>query len=190
MKMKTPQIRRLLPPVYQVASDQRTPLDALLESMEKMHGPAEAVLDQLEIYFDPLRSPEAFVPYLASWVDLEPVLDMPRSRDSTRVPTLATGIGRLRALTATAVTLSRWRGTRKGLLLFLQAALGMNNFMIEEETFGKDGKPIAFHIRITAPAESLPYRSLVQRIIELEKPAYVTYDLTFASPVELLPVNT
>jgi phage tail-like protein len=187
--MKTAQIKRLLPSIYQSAADQRTPLTSILEIMEQMHAPAESILDQLEIYFDPRRAPEEFVPYLASWVDLEPVLDIPKSRDKTRLPTLSTGIGRLRELTAAAVTLSKWRGTRKGLLLFLETATGTTNFKVEESTLGPDGKPRPFHIHITAPAESLPHRTLVQRIIELEKPAYVTYDLDFAPPVELSPVT-
>jgi hypothetical protein len=33
---------------------------------------------------------------------------------------------------------------------------------------------------VRAPKETQPYRVLLQRIIEIEKPAYVTYELEFA----------
>jgi hypothetical protein len=36
-----------------------------------------------------------------------------------------------------------------------------------------------FHIRVVGPAEAAVYQPLVERIIELEKPAYVTYELQF-----------
>ena len=184
--MTAAQIKRLLPSVFQDTADARTPLRAILDVMEAMHAPSESVLDHLETYFDPYRAPDAFVPFLASWVDLESVLDCPRasgpSRDSARVPSLSTGIGRLRELTAAAVSLSKWRGTRKGLSLFLETATGVSGFLIDEVTTNQDGKPVPFHIRITAPAAAAEHRTLIARIVELEKPAYVTSDLRFAPP--------
>jgi hypothetical protein len=45
-----------------------------------------------------------------------------------------------------------------------------------------DGKVKSFHIRITAPSELAGHRILIQRIVELEKPAYVTYELEFGPP--------
>lgn len=188
--MKTAQIRRLLPSVFQGAADRGTPLAAILDIMEAMHAPSESILDHIEIFFDPYRTPDAFVPYLAGWVDLEGILESPHSRSTSGIPSLSTGVGRLRELTAAAVTLSKWRGTRKGLLLFLETATGMDGFTIAESTVGADGKVVPFHLRITAPAASVEHRALVQRIIDLEKPAYVTYDLDFAPPVELKETTT
>jgi phage tail-like protein len=185
--MKTAQIRGLLPSVFQSAAGRGTPLNAILEVMETMHAPSEALLDHIEIFFDPYRTPDAFVPYIASWVDLEGVLDSPRARDVSGIYSLSTGVGRLREVAAAAVTLSKWRGTRKGLLLFLETATGLSGFTIDEAAVGSDGKVIPFHLRITAPAASVEHRTLIQRIIDMEKPAYVTYDLDFAQPVELEP---
>jgi phage tail-like protein len=182
--MKTTQIRELLPSVFQGAADRGTPLSAILEVMESMHVPSEAILDHIEIFFDPYRAPDAFVPYIASWVDLAGILDSPRSQETSSVCSISTGIGRLREVTAAAVTLSKWRGTRKGLLLYLETATGLNGFTIDEAAVGSDGKVIPFHLRIVAPAASVEHRTLIQRIIDVEKPAYVTYDLDFAPPVE------
>jgi hypothetical protein len=36
-----------------------------------------------------------------------------------------------------------------------------------------------FHLQVTAPKALTMHRPLLERIIELEKPAYVTYELSF-----------
>ena len=186
--MKAARIKRLLPAVYQTAADDGTPLAALLGVMEAMHAPAELVLAQIESHFDPYRAPDAFVPYLASWVDLGRMLDRPRG--GSRSPSFPAGVGRLRELTAAAITLSQWRGTRKGLLLFLETATGIAGFTIDEEVRGTNGDLVAFHISVVAPVAAAIYKSLIERIIELEKPAYVTYELTFTAPADAAPVST
>ena len=90
----------------------------------------------------------------------------------------STGLGRLRELTASAATLSRWRGTRKGLLLFLAVATGSTEFDINEQVI-EDGRVKPFHLHVTAPRHLEGHGDLIRRIIELEKPAYVTYELEF-----------
>lgn len=179
--MKKEQIKRLLPSVFQRTADPGSPLLAILEVMEAMHAPSEAALENLPVTFNPYRTPDAFVPYLASWVDLEVLLDSPRGLRTSAAASLSTGSGRLRELTAAAMTLSQWRGTRKGLQLFLETATGMSGFVIEETVTGADGKVKPFHVRITAPGQLSKHRALVERIIELEKPAYVTHELQFES---------
>jgi phage tail-like protein len=177
--MKKEQIKRLLPSVYQRAVRPGNPLFAILDVMETMHAPAESALDHLTVTFDPHRTPDAFVPYLASWVDLEVLLDVPRAEGVSSTPALSTGVGRLRELAAAAVTLSHWRGTRKGLSLFLETATGLNGFEVDEHVVGGNGKTKPFHLRIMVPKELAGHRILIERIIELEKPAYVTYELLF-----------
>jgi len=179
--VKKAQIKRILPPVFQTAVRAGNPLFAILDVMETMHAPVESALDRLDITFDPHRAPDAFVPYLASWVDLEVLLDVARTPGAASTPSLSTGLGRLRELTAAAVTLSQWRGTRKGLCLFLETATGMTGFEVDERVVGVDGKIRPFHLRITAPKELAEHRILIERIVELEKPAYVTYELRFGS---------
>jgi phage tail-like protein len=177
--VKKAQIERLLPAVFQAAARPGTPLFAILDVMEAMHAPVEAALDRLDVTFDPHRAPDVFVPYLASWVDLEVLLDIPRTQGLASTPSLSTGLGRLRELTAAAMTLSQWRGTRKGLCLFLETATGATGFEVEERVIGPDGRVRPFHLRITAPKELAEHHILIERIVELEKPAYVTFELRF-----------
>jgi phage tail-like protein len=178
--MRRSDIERLLPSVYQLAlhpvadsglePDRR--LAAVLEAMEELHHPIEEVLDQLEAFIDPRRAPEAFVNYLAGWVDLEWLAVDGR---------VTTGHGRLRELVAMALSLSRWRGTASGLVAFLEAATGASGFTIDEAPPGLDGAARPFHVRITAPAAVRDHWPLLERIIEAEKPAFVTYELDYAA---------
>ena len=178
--MKRAQIKRLLPAVFQRVAEDGTPLIAALDVMQAMHAPVETTLGQLESIFDPRRTPKEFVPFLAGWVDLSLLLDATGTGGSTSAMSLSSvGIGRLRELTATAAKLSEWRGTRKGLQLFLQTATGMSGFVIDEHPAGLGGRVKPFHIRVKAPLELSEHRPLIERIIELEKPAYVTYELEF-----------
>lgn len=163
--MRSPDIARLLPGVFQRTVQPGAPLAALLEVMEALHSPSEAVLSGLESHFDPRRAPERFVPFLARWVGM----DLP----------VTTGLGRLRELVAAAVEISRWRGTARGLRLFLTTATGRTDFEVDEAVPGPNGRPRPFHIRVRAPAEVAGHRLLLERIIEREKPAYVTYELHF-----------
>jgi phage tail-like protein len=177
--VKQAQIKRLLPSVFQRTVQRGNPLFGILDVMETMQAPSEVALDRLEVTFDPRRTPDAFVPYLASWVDLEVLLDVPHTEGPSSAPSLSTGLGRLRELAAAAMTLSHWRGTRKGLSLFLETATGATGFEVNEQVAGSDGKVKPFHLRITAPSTLVEHRVLIERIVELEKPAYVTYELEF-----------
>ena len=163
--MRSPDIQRLLPGVFQRTVLDGSPLAALLEVMETLHAPSEAVLARLESHFDPRRAPDRFVPFLARWVGM----DLP----------VTTGLGRLRELVAAAVEISRWRGTARGLRLFLTTATGRTDFEVDESVLGADGRPRPFHVRVRAPEAVAAHRLLLERIIEREKPAYVTYELHF-----------
>ena len=177
--MKQAQIKKLLPAVFQAGLQPGNPLSAILDMMETLHAPFEVALDELDVNFSPYRAPEAFVPYLASWVDLEVLLDVPHARSGSSIATLSTGLGRLRELVSAAVTLSQWRGTRKGLTLFLETATGAKGFYVDEKVPDNTGQIKPFHVRVMAPNSLKNHRVLIERIIELEKPAYVTYQLEF-----------
>lgn len=178
--MKQADIAQLLPGIFQRTLREGSPLPALLAVMEALHDPDEQVLGQLDAYFDPYRAPDAFVSYLAGWVDLERLLvESPEEREQTAVPPLPTGTGRLRELIAAAAYLSQWRGTAQGLRRFLETATGAHSFEIDESGMTADGRQRAFHIRVRAPKATEPYRVLLDRIVEIEKPAYVTYELEF-----------
>ncbi len=184
--MKQTEIEHLLPEVFRRTIRPGTPLDALLAVMAALHAPSEEVLAALDLYLDPYRAPDDFIPYLARWVDLQRFLaEFPESEGEDEGPGVpssvpfAGGLGRLRDLIAAAAPLSKWRGTARGLLRFLETATGVQGFEIDEAVPGPDGRPKPFHLRIEAPTEAEPYRVLIRRIIEMEKPAYVTYTLSF-----------
>lgn len=179
--MKSYEIAQLLPVVFQRTLNARNPLTGLLEVMEALQAPSEDILQRLDSFFDPRRTKDEFVPYLAYWADLTRLFDETQNASGQygfSSSSLATGLGRLRELIASAAYLSQWRGTKKGLLRFLQTATGFGNFDIQENV-DLTGKPRPFHVSIRAPKESAQYSVLISRIVELEKPAYVTYELSF-----------
>ena len=179
--MKRIEIAQLLPTIFQRTIRQGNPLFALLDVMEGLTEPIEAALERIDAAFDPRRTPHEFVPFLAGWLDLERLFDVYPNSALPALPPRApitTGLGRLRELTAAASYLSRWRGTAKGLSLFLEIATNIHGFEIDEQVPGLDGQPRPFHLRIRIPEAANPHRALIERIIESEKPAYVTYELT------------
>ncbi|MGH2507035.1 MAG: phage tail protein [Ktedonobacteraceae bacterium] len=176
--MKQTEIAQLLPAIFQQTLQQGTPLSALLNVMEALPAADEGVLDQLEGFFNPHRTPDNFVPFLASWVDMEWLFLEDAEEFTALTSPLPSGMGRLRELVASATFLAQWRGTAKGLLRFLETASGVQGFTVNERVSGPDGRPRPFHIVVQAPAEAAPYQAMLKRIIESEKPAYVTYDLT------------
>lgn len=175
--MRQNELKQLLPEIFQRTIDSDGPLQTLLEVMEELHAPSEDILDQLEEYFDPYRTPDRFVPFLAAWVDLDRLL--PESAENSRgQPRFPSGLGRLRELIAAAAFLSKWRGTQKGLIAFLETATGFEGFTIRENTT-RTGEARPFHLDIRAPTAAEHYRELVEQIVQMEKPAYVTYELQF-----------
>jgi phage tail-like protein len=175
-------IERLLPEVFQRAVEPSSPLAAVLEVMESQHEPAEDALRHLPDVFDPRRTDERFLTMLAQWVDIARLnpqrggeVDLDWRPRAWPIPT-----GRLRELIANAVQLSQQRGTASGLIRFLEIATGAEPYVLEERVPGEDGMPIPYHVRLIAPRAAQPLRELIERIVEQEKPAYVTWELTWS----------
>jgi phage tail-like protein len=182
--MKRTELELLLPGVFQRTIGGSNPLVVFLELMEQLHAPSEWILEHLDEFFDPRRTTEPFVPYLAGWVDLAwLLLDPSDDPYSTRVTLFPTGPGFLRELVAFAAFHSMWRGTSLGLLHFLEAATGLSGFRIDEQVRDVEGRPLPYHIRVHAPKDAEPYRELIDLIVTHEKPAYVTYDSDLAFDV-------
>lgn len=177
--MKEAEIAQLLPEIFQRTLRPQSVLRAVLASMEELHAPAEGILAEIDAIPDPNRTPDAFVAFLARWVDLERIFTdkTTRAPNEIEIP-ISTGLGRLRQLIQTAAALSRWRGTRYGLRSFLETATGVTGFEIEEEVVD-EGKVKPFHIRVRAPRAVEGHRPLIEKIIEVERPAYVTWELVF-----------
>lgn len=183
--MKAAEIQQLLPAVFQRTLQPGAPLSAIIDVMESLHAPAETAIAELDRILDPRRTPDAFVPLLARWVDLDRLLaNRLVGKEATVQGLMPTGLGRLRELIARAAYLSKWRGTRKGLLAFLQVATGMSDFEISEDVADDEGGIRPFHIRVTCSAAAKTHLDIIREIIESEKPAYVTYELAFATPTE------
>ena len=182
--MRRVEIERLLPEVFRTTVVDGAPLATLLDTMARLHESDEQILDDLDGYFDPSRTEDRFVPLLSRWVDLERLF----MRSATGVVEadglipISTGMGRLRELVARAAYLSKWRGTRAGLIAFLETATGRTGFAIDEQVLDDSGRPRPFHIRVVAPGDLEAHRALIERIIDSEKPAYVTHELEFVTP--------
>ena len=171
--MKQEAIKLLMPAMFRLAAGKNTPLDAVFSVMEALHDQTETTLRKIDAVFDPLRTNERFVPYLAGWVDLDWVVrgdETAAGYGQSAIPT-----EHFRKLVSLAWYLSKWRGTAAGLKLFLETATGVEGFSIDERPIDNQGRIIPFHIEITVPEAAADRRHLVERIIENEKPAYVTY---------------
>jgi phage tail-like protein len=180
--MKSADIRELIPAVIRQAIKSADPADALLRIMEALQRPSEDVLDEIDLYFDPRRTPDRFLPMLASWVNIDRFLGCTRlERKSIGSASILFPL--LREWIAAEAHISKWSGTEKGLRMLLEAATGARGFQIIEG-LDHDGLPRPFHLRLIAPAEANGQVALIERILELEKPAYVT-----SEPVEFMNPN-
>lgn len=143
------------------------PLAALIAIIADFYDPADEAAGALDHYFDPWRCPERFLPLLAAWVDIP-------------LP-ITTGSWRLRELISVAVGLHQVRGTRRALLAFLEAATGLRGFEIDETVRDERGNVRPFVVVVRAPAAAREHASMIQRIIDSERPAQVQCELEFLS---------
>ena len=159
--MKRERIAELLPVVFQRALPHSPPLAAILGVMEAMHAPSEDALARFGDALNPRTAPDRFVPFLASWMGLDFVSGGAAPID----------LARLRELIANANTIAKWRGTATGLILFVEIATGLRGFTVDE--------PRPFHFVLRAPQAAEPHRELIARIVDTEKPAYVTSEVVY-----------
>lgn len=167
----------MLPAVFQRTANEGNPLTTFLEVMEVMHAPAEDVIEDIDRFFNPYQSPDEMIPFLAFWVDLNRLFVTNEEIDFKSYVTPK--IGHLREAIANAARLSKLRGTKKGLILFLQIITGEENFSIREKVKDENGKTRPFHMKITAPESLREKENLLTKIINSEKPVHLTYELEF-----------
>ncbi|MEV4711503.1 phage tail protein [Micromonospora sp. NPDC049374] len=165
--MRRAAIERLLPAAYQRAAVPGSVLWALLDVMEALHAPDEAVLAEVDALFAPYRAPAPMVAYLARWVAMDHLVTAPR-RD---VP-LPLSLNRLRDLVAHGAALAAWRGTPEGLRTALELATGVTGFVLDEPA----ERP--FHLVVRVPPDAADQLALIDRIVAAEKPAAVTAEIT------------
>ncbi|MDG4800473.1 phage tail protein [Micromonospora sp. WMMD980] len=167
--MRRTAIERLLPAAYQRAAGPGSVLGALLDVMEALHAPDEAVLADVDALFGPYRTPDGFVAYLTRWVAMDHVVAAPRADAPLPLP-----LGRLRDLVAHGALLARWRGTPYGMRTALELATGATGFVLDEPA----DRP--FHLVVRVPPAAADRLALVSRIVEAEKPAAVTVEVVAA----------
>ncbi len=168
-------------------------MSRFLMLFESFWDPIETQVDHLPFYFDPRLTPPDFLRWMASWLDL--ALDERWPEDKQR------------ALVASAVSLYRMRGTRRGLETLLALYTGAEPRIIEHRArnfrlgadallgpgiaLGRDNEPHTFTVTLRLPpvagADELDEaeiarrearrRRVIESIIEAEKPAYTDYYL-------------
>lgn len=173
--MKTTEIKKILPSQFRQGMKKGSPLDAIVNVMANLHIKTEETLADLDRFFAPIRTDESFVPFLAQWVDLDWVYRINGTNSGPDRALISTD--NVRELISLAWYLSKWRGSAKGLILFLETATGIDGFSVNDTPSDEDGRIIPFHMEITVPGSAASKRNLIERIIDNEKPAYVTYTL-------------
>ena len=149
-----------------------------LNIFEDVLTPIEGIVDNLAFYFDPGTTPQAFIPWLASWVGL--VLDE-RWPEAKR-----------RELIKSISELYRWRGTKRGLSEYLRIYTGTVPQIIEHtpaiqpetdinpgtmDTRRVKDHEHCFTVILEVPDVSTIDADIIRSIIESEKPAHTTYIL-------------
>jgi len=149
-----------------------------LNIFEDIMEPLENTIKDLYLYFDPLLTPESFVPWFASWFDL------------TADPTWTTR--KLRKLIKSAAMLYRLRGTKKGLLEYLKIytdsvpeiteyiqgmALNSETKLGVNTRLGSAGTGNHFTVTIELDVNSAVDVNTIKSIIESQKPAHTVYTL-------------
>lgn len=159
----------------------------LLKLFEQAFDPSIQTLELFWAYLDPLTTPETLLPFLAYWVGWPS--DIPWSLDQQR------------RLIHRALEIYRWRGTRRGLRLYLHLYTGLpldspetpesERHISIQETFSQGfrldaswlgettlvggGRPYHFIVRLRSPTPQ--DETLIRTIIEQEKPVFCTYEL-------------
>lgn len=213
----TKQLIDFLPAIYHEADEDAAPgfLTLYLRAFERLlfggaeleqedaaEDPSEAIPPGLEeevaaipSFFDPLTTPEEFLPWLASWAALSFHPDL--------------SVERRRRLLARIIPLYRIRGTRAYiedlLTLCLDTFVTIRDAdtphmqVAEHSTIGLDtyiegGPPHFFSVRLIAPGlnqqEKDVQASIAHTILALAKPAHTYYDLALVSPLMQVGVRS
>ena len=163
-----PDLTDLLPEVLQVTAAPATPLAALDAVAADLHAPVHDLLDDLDAVIDPYRTPEVFLPALASWVGMDWLTV--EGNGGPALPAEGIAPHRLRDVIAAAADLSASRGSPEGIARFLELATGGRGFAI---TAG----PEPFHLRIGVPTALAGQVDLVRRLVVQIKPVHVTSEV-------------
>ena len=164
----------------------------LMKVFEQAFEPTVDAFEAMWAYLDPLTAPESLLPFLAHWVGWELLSTIP--------------IDRQRYLIRNAISIYRWRGTKKGLRFYLHLYTGLPldedsperekhicieeavgaGFVLGRPNLGEDtvlggGRPYHFTVRLRSIPDQPLDETLIRKIIDTEKPTWCTYDLYLES---------
>lgn len=128
---------------------------------EHILGPIDRTVANLHHYFNADTVPSEAINWLASWLGL--VLDDRMPEESRR------------EIIRAAAELYRWRGTRRGLTHYLTLYTGIEPEIIEHslsDVAASRNRGFRFTVRVRIPTDSPVTRSMLEAIIESEKPAF------------------
>lgn len=128
---------------------------------ESILSPIQRTIANAPFYFDPGTTPASLLPWLGAWLGL--VMDERWPED------------RRRDLIAAASRLYRWRGTRRGMVEVVRIFTGVEPEIIEPtltEISANRNRAFRFTVRVTLPRGADADERMLQRIIDLEKPAF------------------
>jgi phage tail-like protein len=137
-------------------------LGRMLLIFEALWEPLEWRQTHIEQYFDARTCPAPFLPWLARWLGLDLDRHWPEER-------------RRRLLTE-AMELYRWRGTPYGLQRMIEVCTGLSATIQEDPQ-----TPFVFRIVVRMPRDSMIRTEMLERLVQLHKPAHVGYVLEVTS---------
>lgn len=181
-----------IPPIQPLSENRGLALPTNLKPPKIIIG-LETILDHIEAFFDPDRTPEDFLPWLAQWVATS-------LRDDWSVATKRKFIGQI-------IPLYKLRGTRAGIQKVLELSdveakivdfHDGKDVEVEEKAFGSGAKPPHFFgvivtLRTRNPALLANTIRRVRAIVDREKPAHTYYGLQIWYPAMQIndnPQNT
>lgn len=140
----------------------------------------EEIIDNINLYFNPQKTPDEFLPWLAGWVALS-------LRNDWEVEVK-------RAFIQQIVGLYRLRGTKAGLIEILSIYLKNSGFGEKVEVFDQfTNFPNYFQVRLTLkdrdPEKYWRQAKIAKAIIDQEKPAQTFYSLKILVPTMRLALN-
>ncbi|MCD6285364.1 MAG: phage tail protein I, partial [Anaerolineae bacterium] len=128
---------------------------------EAILTPIEWNIDNFDLYLNPATAPRDFIPWLASWFDI--AFD-PSWTEAQQ-----------RRLLKEAATIYARRGTRWALSRVLEIYTGETPTI---DDTGSDLEPFTFKVILPAATARLE-REMIERLIDIHKPAHTLYTLEF-----------
>lgn len=127
----------------------------------------EQIVDGLAALYDPMNTPEEFLPWLAKWTALSLRADMTLDQQ--------------RRFLAKVIELYQYRGTEANLQELLKLYVNAIPTVAVDETI-----PYYFRVTIKLPRMDVQYTQrqfeIAQALVELEKPAHTNYELVLNTP--------